>query len=86
MKIDKKKDLKAQIKEMEMKQRHDQAPLIEPEAEIAFDSWFHQRKPMIPKVHMKEIIMADFKARGLGDMATMASYDAALELYGVKLK
>ena len=86
MKIDKKKDLKAQIKEMEAKKREESAPAIMPEVEVSFDSWFHQRKPMIPKVHMKEVIMADFNARGIGANATMATYDAALELYGVKLK
>lgn len=86
MKVDKKKDLRAQIKEMEAKKREESAPAIEPEAEVAFDSWFHQRKPMIPKVHVKEVIMADFKARGLGDKATMAAYDKALAAYGVKLK
>lgn len=82
----KEKNLKDQIKEMESKKREESAPLMEPEAEVAFDSWFHQRKPMIPKIHVKEVIMAEFKARGLDGKATMAAFDAALALYGVKLK
>ena len=82
----KEKNLKAQIKEMEAKKREEAAPVIEPEVELTFDSWFHQRKPMIPKMHVKEVIQAEFKARGLGEKATMAAFDAALALYGVKLK
>jgi hypothetical protein len=82
----KEKNLKAQIKEMEIKKREETAPAIEADVEVAFDSWFHQRAKMIPKCHMKEILIADFKARGLGDKATMAAYDKALGLYGIKLK
>ena len=82
----KEKNLRSQIKEMETKKREESAPVTEPEIELAFDSWFHQRKPMIPKIHAKEIIQAEFKARGLGEKATMAAFDAALVLYGVKLK
>lgn len=80
------KKLKAQIKEMEAKKREESTPVVEPEKEIAFDSWFHQRKAMIPKIHTKEVIFADFIARGLKDKATVAAYDAALKLYGVQLK
>lgn len=82
----KEKDLKAKIKEMEQKKREESMPVIEPEVEVSFDSWFHQRKHMIPRNHLKEIIMADFKARGLGLMASMAAFDKALAQYGVKLK
>jgi hypothetical protein len=82
----KEKNLKAQIKAMETKKREETAPAIEAEAEVSFDSWFHQRSKQIPKIHMKEILIADFKARGLGSNATMGAYDKALNLYGVKLK
>ena len=85
MKVDK-KELKAQIKEMEAKKREEVASAIESEATITFDSWFHLRKQMIAKCHTKEVILADFKARGLKAAATMAEFDKALELYGVKLK
>lgn len=84
--IKKEKDLKTKIKEMEAKKREDTLVPLEPEVEVTFDSWFHQRKHMIPKNHLKEIIIADFKARGLGLSGTMAAYDKALGLYGVKLK
>lgn len=82
----KKKDLKAQIKEMEAKKREETTPAPQAETVVSFDSWFHQRKTMIPKAHVKEVILADFMARGLGLSATMATYDKALEQYGVKLK
>lgn len=76
-------DLKAQIKEMENKKR-EVAP-IKPNVKVSFDSWYHQRKNKIPKQHMKEVLAADFKSRGLGVEATMEEYDKALNIYGVKL-
>ena len=79
------KSLKEQIKEMEQKNREATAPKAIPEETISFDSWFHQRSDKLARCHKKEIIFADFKARGLGDNATIAEYDKALELYGVKL-
>jgi len=76
-------DLKAKIKEMEAEQRR-QVP-VKADKKVSFDSWYHQRSHLIPKQHMKEILMADFKSRGLGKQATMEEYDKALKLYGVKL-
>jgi hypothetical protein len=81
-----KKDLKSQIKEMEAKKREETMQIAQAEVEVTFDSWYHQRKQLIPKCHHKEVLMADFSARGLGIAATMGAYDRALELYGVKLK
>jgi len=78
------KELKAKIKEMEAKQR-ESIPAPAPEKKVSFDSWYHQRKTKIPKQHMKEIIMADFKSRGLDKEATMEEFDKALKLYGIKL-
>lgn len=83
---DNKRDLKSQIKEMESKKREETAPATEPETMVSFDSWFHQRKNLMGKAHLKEILAADFKARGLNDKASMCAYDKALELYGIKLK
>jgi hypothetical protein len=64
-------------------------PALEPVAvvipKIEFDAWFAIREHRIPKQHRKEIIKADFKARGLRDAEQVADYDAALEKYGVKL-
>lgn len=81
-----KKDLKAEIKAMEAKKREDTTPKASVEKKVSFDSWYHQRKPLIPKCHIKEILWADFVARGMKLQQTMGEYDRALELYGVKLK
>ena len=82
----KKKNLKAEIKEMEAKKREESAPKPVADKKMSFDSWYHQRKHLINKCHMKEVIWADFLARGMKKEQTMAEYDKALELYGVKLK
>lgn len=81
----KKKSLKAEIKEMESKKREEAAVPVKAEKKVSFNSWYHQRKNSIPKQHMKEVILADFVARGLKEEATMEEYDNALKLYGVKL-
>lgn len=82
----KKRDLKEEIKAMEAKKREESAPKAAVEKKVSFDSWYHQRKHMIKKCHMKEVIWADFVARGLTKEHTVAEFDKALELYGVKLK
>lgn len=74
--------LKDKIKKMESEQR---APSINKDKVIPFDSWFYHRKDSIPRHHMKEVIMADFKARGLGKEATVEQYDKALRMYGIKI-
>ncbi len=55
-----------------------------PEA-VEFETWFAAREKQIPRHHHREILKADFNARGLEDMATMADWDAALKMYGVDL-
>jgi hypothetical protein len=50
-----------------------------------FDAWFASRQPKIPRHHRKEILRADFTARGLGQCESLADFDAALNKYGVKL-
>lgn len=52
---------------------------------VDFDVWHTLRKGRIPRQHHKEILKADFEARGLGQEESMADYDAALGKYGVKL-
>lgn len=79
------KDLKEEIKAMEAKKREQSAPKVAVEKKVSFDSWYHQRKHMIHKCHMKEVIWADFVARGLTSEQTAAEFDKALELYGVKI-
>lgn len=76
-------DLKAKIKEMENSKR--KAVPVVADKKVSFDSWHHLRSSKIPKQHLKEIIAADFKSRGLGKEATMEEFDKALKLYGVKL-
>ena len=77
-------DLKEKIKEMENSKR-EVLPTIQVDKKITFDSWYHQRKNKIPKQHMKEILLADFKSRGLDEESTMEMYDKALKIYGVRL-
>lgn len=52
---------------------------------IEFNVWFAMREKKIPPQHMREIIWADFKGRGLKPKETLATYDAALLKYGLKL-
>ncbi|CAB4125736.1 hypothetical protein UFOVP53_213 [uncultured Caudovirales phage] len=80
-----KQDLRSKIKEMENKNREESAPAVASKALVSFDSWFHQRKDKIARCHHKEIIAADFKARGVKDEASVEDFDKALELYGIKL-
>lgn len=80
------KSLKAKIKEMEAQKREEMTPEAPAEKMVSFDSWYHQRKDKIAKCHLKEIIKADFEARGMKKEASMGEFDKALELYGVKLK
>jgi len=51
-----------------------------------FDAWWAMREKSIPRQHLKEIILADIKARKLSLNETMKTYDEALGKYGVKLK
>ena len=75
--------LAAEIKAMEEAKR--KATPVKKDSTVSFNSWYHQRKHMIPKHHMKEIIWADMSARGMKEQATVEEFDKALELYGVKL-
>lgn len=55
------------------------------EEKVEFDSWWAARSSMIPAIHLKEIIKADFKGRTLSDLESMEAFDMALEKYGIKL-
>jgi hypothetical protein len=76
-------NLAIEIKKMEDAKRK-VAPVKQDE-KISFDSWYHQRKQSIPKQHLKEILRADFEARGIKEQSTISEFDRALTLYGVKL-
>lgn len=59
-----------------------------PEAEepkMQFDGWYALRSSVIPAIHKKEILKADFKGRKVPMVATMAEFDEALKKYGVVL-
>ena len=53
---------------------------------VDFDAWWAMVENKIPVQHRKEIILADFGARGLTKRETMQAYHNALNKYGVKLK
>ena len=82
-------ELKAQVKAAEDKRRQENlkkaAPRKVEELRMHFDSWYALRSQQFPKKHYKEILKADFTARGLSEKEACASYDAALNKYGVKL-
>jgi len=50
-----------------------------------FDVWWVLRQDKIPGHHMKEVIKADMKARGLSDKESLEDFDVALKQYGIKL-
>jgi hypothetical protein len=52
---------------------------------VDFDVWFALREKKIPTQHLREIIWADFRGRGLLAKETISTYDGALAMYGVKL-
>lgn len=81
-------DLRAAIKEMEAKKREEAFKNIENQTpeKVNFSVWFYMRSEMIPKQHVREVIWADFKGRGLSDTETMEVFDNALRAYGIRLK
>ena len=61
---------------------------VAPEAEepkMQFDGWYALRSSVIPAIHKKEILKADFKGRKVSMVSTMAEFDEALKKYGVAL-
>jgi hypothetical protein len=52
---------------------------------VDFDTWYVMRESAIPRQHHKEILKADFKARGLKEQEPVEVFDKALIRYGVKL-
>jgi len=53
---------------------------------ISFDAWWAVVQKKMPHHHHKEIVMADFKARGLSTQESADAFNNALAKYGVKLK
>lgn len=52
---------------------------------VDFNVWFAMREKKIPAQHLREIIWADFRGRGLSKKETVATFDEALAKYGIKL-
>ena len=70
-------------KEAEAVQQEKQA--IDQQA-VKFDAWWLDISRLLNlRFHMKEIIRADFKARGLKDSEKKEIFDAALKLFGYTL-
>jgi len=65
--------------------RVEQMVAVDEKPKVDFDGWFAMRGPKIPKHHHKEILRADFSARGLGQSESLEDFDSALNQYGVKL-
>lgn len=80
------KDIKAMEKKLREEAMKASAPADQGKSEVQFDAWYVMRASQIPGRHMKEILRADFRGRGLGDKETVEKFDMALEKYGVKLK
>jgi len=76
-------ELASKIKQMEDAQRKP-AP-VKQDKIVSFNTWYHLRKKDIPKQHVKEIVWADMRARGVKELSTVEEFDRALGLYGVKL-
>lgn len=77
--------LKEQIRVMEQKKRAKAAPVKTVPLKVSFDSWFHIRKASIPAIHVKEVIWAFFKSRGLSLKESVEKYDEELSRYGVSI-
>lgn len=83
---EKKNDLKKKIKAMEDGQR-DAAMASSPAPaadRVSYDHWWIvTNKRLGLRQHMKEILWADMKARGLGKEEAAGKYDEALKLFGL---
>jgi len=70
------------IKKMESKNRVEVVAKVD--EKVNFDVWWSLRCKLIPRIHAKEVIIANFKVWGLGKFEKMADFDAALKKYGIK--
>ncbi len=80
-------ELKRQIKEMEDALRKEAIVESKPDEQegMSFDQWWiiiNQKVSMRP--HLKEILIADFKARGLSKLESEEKFNEALKLFGIK--
>ena len=85
--MEKKNDFMAEMKKMEKKAR-DEAKAANPPpppATMFFDEWWAAKCRNIPAMHRKEVVFADFKARGLTNKEAPQKFDDALKVYGVDI-
>lgn len=78
------KNLKRKIKEMESSKK--KVEQVEPSLErnVSFDEWWVVlNKRMSLRPHLKEIIWADFNARGLKKEELVSKFDEGLKLFGL---
>lgn len=51
---------------------------------VSFDQWWMVLNAKTPlRAHLKEILLAEFKSRGLSKNETKERYDDALRLFGI---
>ena len=84
------KDMELAVNEADSAEETDaapeqEAPAAAAEPKVQFDGWYALRSSVIPAIHKKEILKADFKGRKVPMVATMAEFDEALKKYGVEL-
>lgn len=60
-------------------------PKSESSDKVSFDQWWMIiQKKVALRPHMKEVVYADFKARGAGKMESEEKYDELLKVFGYK--
>jgi len=78
-------DLKA-IAEFEKAQRKS-ASKKDLDSAVDFDQWWTERASVLNQpAHIKEILRADAKGRGLGKKETMERWDWAAKMFGLHVK
>ena len=84
-------DLKQKIKQMEAEKRAkmmatSEIKFVKPAGEentLSYDEWWMlTNKKLNLRPHLKEIILADFKGRGLTIKENLEKYNKALSLFG----
>lgn len=70
------------IKEMEQSRR---SPVVDLTEKVEFDHWWALRKDQLNQpIHIKEIVWADMKGRGLSKSESLESWDRAARIFGLK--
>ena len=70
------------IKEMEQSRR---SPIVDLSEKVECDYWWALRKDQLGQpMHIKEIVWADMKGRGLSKEESLDSWDKAARIFGLK--